>query len=412
MRNDKSSSNRRNFLKTTGQIAAASTLAGIAAPRVHAADDDTIRVALIGCGGRGTGAAYNALCVENAPIKLVAMADVFPKRMERSYKALSKRAAEKMDVPEDRKFIGFDAYKHAMDCLRPGDVAIFATPPAFRWVHFGYAVDKDLNVFMEKPVTVDGPSTRKMLALGEKAAEKNLKVGVGLMCRHAQDRIELLDRIREGEIGDIVLMRAYRMHGPVGFFASDPKPDDISDLLYQVQRFHSFIWASGGCYNDFYIHNIDECCMMKEAWPVEAQALGGRHYRGNSVDQNFDTYAVEYTFDDGTKLFLDGRTMPNCYSDHSSWAHGTKGSALISVSGHSYDKCRIFKNQNASPNNTETAWKYSKPGVNHYQQEWNDLVDAIRDGQALQRSGARRKGQSGFVDGPHGRPYRTDHHLR
>ena len=293
-------------------------------------------------------------------------------------------------MPEDRQFIGFDAYQKAMDCLKPGDVALFATPPAFRWVHFGYAIEKGLNVFMEKPVTVDGPTTRKMLALGEESVKKNLKVGVGLMCRHALDRIELRERIKQGDLGDIVVMRAYRMHGPVGFFASKPKPDDISELMYQVQRFHSFIWASGGCFSDFYIHNIDECCMMKDAWPVRAQALGGRHYRqytmpdgdkpyrGDSIDQNFDTYSVEYTFDDGAKLLLNGRTIDGCYEDHSSWIHGTKGSALLSIAGHSFDKCRIFKNQDARLDNKQLVWKYSKPGVRHYQQEWDDLVNAIR----------------------------------
>ena len=379
MQNEKQTTTRRNFLKTTGTVATASVLAGTIVPPVHAAVDNTIRIALIGCGGRGTGAAKDALSVKNGPVKLVAMADVFPKRLANSFSALKKIKGDQVDVPEDRQFIGFDAYKQAMDCLKPGDVAIFATPPAFRWVQFGYAVEKGLNAFMEKPVTVDGPSTKKMLALGEKSVDKNLKVGVGLMCRHARDRIELLDRIRQGDLGDIVAMRAYRMHGPVGFFASPPKPDGISELLYQIQRFHSFIWASGGCYSDFYIHNIDECCMMKDAWPVEAQALGGRHYRGDSVDQNFDTYSVEYTFPDGTKLFLDGRTMAGCLSDHSSWIHGTKGSALVSIAGHSYDKCRIFKDQNASINNKELVWKYSKPGVRHYQQEWDDLIDAIRE---------------------------------
>ena len=119
-------------------------------------------------------------------------------------------------MPEDRKFIGFDGYQKAMDCLKPGDVVILATPPAFRWVHFTYAIQKGLNVFMEKPVTVDGPTTRKMLALGEEAEEKNLKVGVGLMCRHCEVRGELFNRIKDGEIGDIVLLRAYRQNGPVG----------------------------------------------------------------------------------------------------------------------------------------------------------------------------------------------------
>lgn len=369
---------RRNFLRTTGGVAAATALAGTAVPRVHAAENNTIQVALIGCGGRGTGAAKNALSVQNGPIKLVAAADVFPGRLEASLKALKGLKGDQVDVPEERQFIGFDAYKKAMDCLNPGDVAIFASPPAFRWVHFGHAIEKGLNVFMEKPVTVDGPTTRKMFDLGKKSVEKNLKVGVGLMCRHAGDHLALRDRIRQGDLGEIIMMRAYRMHGPVGFFASKPKPDGISELLYQVQRFHSFIWASGGCFNDFYIHNVDECCMMKDTWPIQAQALGGRHYRGDSVDQNFDTYSVEYTFADGTKLFMDGRTIADCYADHSSWVHGTKGSAMISIAGHSYNKSCIFKNQNAAPENKEFAWKYSGPSIVHYQKEWDDLVDAIR----------------------------------
>src|SRR5262249_53202320 len=210
------------------------------------------------------------------------------------------------------KFIGFDAFQKAMDCLRKGDVAIFATPPAFRWVHFRYAIEKGLNVFMEKPVTVDGPSTRKMFALADESEKKGLKVGVGLMCRHCAARHELYMRIREGLIGDLLLLRAYRMAGVTAMEFSPPKPPmGMSDLLYQVKRFHSFIWASGGCYSDFLIHNIDECCWMKDAWPVKAQGSGGRqHNREKSVDQNFDTYSIEYTFADGAKLFLRGRTIP------------------------------------------------------------------------------------------------------
>ena len=150
-------STRGDFLKNTGQAAAVSALAAAVVPHVHAAEDNTIRVALIGCGGRGTGAAANALSVENGPIKLVAMADVFADRLAASFANLQKAYADRMDVPEDRRFVGFDGYQKAMDCLQPGDVAIFATPPAFRWVHFGYALEKHLNVFLEKPVTVDCP---------------------------------------------------------------------------------------------------------------------------------------------------------------------------------------------------------------------------------------------------------------
>jgi len=174
----KNTSSRREFLKNTGRITAASAVVAGAVPHVHAAENNTIQVALIGCGGRGTGAAANALSVKNGPIKLVAMADVFENKLKGSYDRLSKRSAEQVDVPDDRKFIGFDGYKKAMDCLKPGDVAVFATPPAFRWVHFTYAVEKGLNVFMEKPVTVDGPTTRRMLKLAEEATKKDLKVGV------------------------------------------------------------------------------------------------------------------------------------------------------------------------------------------------------------------------------------------
>src|SRR5262245_64347730 len=159
------------MMKTSGQIAAASALALGALPQVHAAGGDTIQVALVGCGGRGTGAAENALATKSGPTKLVAMADVFPAKMATSYKNLS-RFAKQMEVPQDRQFIGFDAYQKAMDCLKPGDVVILATPPAFRWVHFGYAIQKGLHVFMEKPLTADGPTSRRMLKLAEEAGEE------------------------------------------------------------------------------------------------------------------------------------------------------------------------------------------------------------------------------------------------
>ena len=362
---------RRDFLKTTGRIAAASTLAA-AATHVHAAEDNTIRVALVGCGGRGTGVVANALSVQNGPIKLVAMADVFESRLKTSHKNLEKKFGDKVDVPEDRKFIGFDGYKKAMDCLKPGDVVILATPPGFRWVHFNYAIEKNLNVFMEKPVTVDGPTTREFLTLAEESVRRNMKVGVGLMQRHCKARGELHDRIQDGQIGDITMLRAYRMHGPIASFASGPKPAGANELLYQIQRFHSFLWASGGCYSDFNIHNINECCWMKGSWPVQAQSTGGRHYRGDNVDQNFDNYSTEYTFADGTKLFFYGRCMNGCYPLYGSFAHGTKGSAIISTS-----KCRIHKGQDTD-NKSDVAWTFSSPKPSPHQLEWDHLIDAIR----------------------------------
>ena len=368
------SSSRREFLAQTGRVAAASALAGVAIPHVHAESDYTVRLALIGCGGRGTGAAKDALSTTTGPVKLVAMADVFEAKLTRSCDGLKQKFEKQMEVPADRKFLGFDGYKKAMDCLKPGDVAICTTPPAFRWVHFTYAIQKGLNVFMEKPVTVDGPSTRKMLALAAEATKKNLKVGVGLMVRHCRGRRALLDRIKSGEIGDIIAMRAYRMGSGGG--AAGPKPDNISELMYQIRGFHGFLWASGGVYSDFYIHQIDECSWIKGAWPVQAQALGVRHYRGDKIDQNLDIYSVEYTYPDGTKLFYQGRQMPGCKNEFASYAHGTRGSAVISTSAHTPGKVRTFKGHNITEQNL--LWAYPQPEKSPYQFEWDDLIEAIR----------------------------------
>jgi predicted dehydrogenase len=371
------STTRRDFLKNTGKIAAATTLASMVVPHVHAAEDNTIQVALIGCGGRGTGAVGDALGVKQGPVKLVAMADVFDNCMKASYSNLKKQFDDKIDVPEDRQFLGFDACKKAMDCLKPGDVAIFATPLAFRAGHFEYAIQKGLNVFMEKPLTADGPNSRRLIKLAEQATAKNLKVGVGLMSRHSRALQELHDRVQNGEIGDLVLMRAYRMTGPVGSAYSEKWPGSPSELLWQIRRFHSFIWASGGAFNDFYIHVIDHCCWMKDAWPVKAQALGGRHYRGNCVDQNFDSYSVEYTFADGATLLLDGRCMAGAKEIYNSYLHGTKGSAIASKAGDCGLPSATFKGQTPE---SELIWQSKVPQGegNPYANEWNDLINAIR----------------------------------
>jgi predicted dehydrogenase len=367
-------SSRRDFLKHTGRFAAASALAGTALPLVHAAGSDLLQVALIGCGGRGTGAAANALSTTSGPIKLVALADVFEAKLNGSLESLNKKHANQVAAPPDRRFLGFDGYQKAMDCLKPGDLAILATPPAFRWVHLTYAIQKGINVFMEKPVTVDGPSTRRMLKLAEQATAKNLKVGVGLMVRHCKARQELYARIRAGELGDLIMLNACRMGGAAG--NAGPKPSNLSELLYQVQRFHAFLWASGGLFSDFNIHQIDECCWMKDAWPVRAEASGGRHYRGNSVDQNFDNYSVRYTYADGTRLLFTGRSQTGCYEEFASYAHGHKGVGVISTYVHTPGKCRIYKGHNLSKD--ALLWAFPQPEPNPYQLEFDDLVAAIR----------------------------------
>lgn len=347
-------------------------------PFVHAAEDNTVGVALIGCGGRGTGAAAQALSVVSLPTKLMAMADVFNEKLNGSHSTITsemKSKPGKVDVPEDRRFIGFDAFKHAMDTIKPGGIVILTTPLAFRALHFKYAIDRGLNVFMEKPLTADGAKSRLMLELAAEADKKNLKCGVGLMVRHCRARQELWKRIQDGEIGDIISMRTYRMHGPVASAFSLRKPEGKSEVLYQIDRFHSFLWASGGLFSDFYIHFVDECCWMKNKWPVRAHALGGRHYRGDYIDQNFDTYSVEYTFDDGTKLHMEGRTMTGCKDQSASYADGTKGSAIISTSGHTPGICRTYKDH-LMKRGTE-SWAFPQPEPNPYQNEWDDLAAAI-----------------------------------
>lgn len=380
--NENTLPSRRQFLKTTGGVVATTALAGAAVPAVHAAGSEEVGVALVGCGGRGTGAAFNALATKaKGPIKLQAMADAFDDRLKSSYDGLSKNAEKQVDVPQERRFIGWDAYKGAMDSLKPGDVVILTTPPAFRWVHFQYAIQKGLNVFMEKPVTVDGPTSKRMLKLGEEATAKNLKVGVGLMSRHSKPMQEIHKRVQDGELGEIILMRGYRIHPPAGFFESLPKPAGMSDLDYQIRRFHSFLWASGGCFSDFYIHLIDHLSWMKNSWPVKAKGVGGRHYKTNAegipfVDQNFDAYSVEYTFADGTKFYFDGRHQPGTQGLYSSYIHGTKGSGIVSRANDVGAPSAIFKSQDMTPANL--VWQ-SKDTSNPYQNEWDALIDAIRN---------------------------------
>jgi predicted dehydrogenase len=378
---------RRDFLTNSGRIAGASVLSGIALPHVHAAENNTIQLALVGAGGRGTGAAENALGLqENGPIKMIAIADVFEQKLRPNLERLQGKFAAKMDVPPERQFIGFDGYKKAMDTLKKGDVVILATPPAFRWPMFTYAIEKGLNVFMEKPVTVDGPTTRRMIKLGEEAAAKNLKVGVGLMVRHCRARQELLNRIRDGQIGDIVSMRGYRMGSGGGTI--QPNPGGVPEVMHQIRSFHAMLWLSGGVFSDYYIHQIDELSWMKGAWPVEAMAIGGRQYRGTSLDQNFDVYSVEYTYPDGTKLHFSGRNMPGVHNEFASYVHGSKGSAVVSTNSHTPGKTRIYSGQKMPrilgsrdpiPQDPTLVWSYPQPERSPYDWEWDDLISAIRN---------------------------------
>ena len=366
--------NRRAFLtETSGALTGAAltgaALAGAISTRAYAAEENTIKVALVGCGGRGTGAAANALSTKG-PVKLVAMADVFDDRLNSSHANLSKQFDKKVDVPEDRRFIGFDGYKKAIDLLGPSDLVLLTTPPAFRPMHVEYAVDKGVNVFMEKSFAVDGPGIRRILAAGKKAKEKNLKVASGLMSRHYRPLEQAVEQLHKGAIGDIITLWAYREHGPVGFA---PKKEGQSDLAHQIRNYSCFTWVNGSFILDWLIHNLDVCCWCKDAWPVSAQGQGGRQVR-DANDELFDHYAVEYSFGDGTRLFAQGRHMHNCWGFFGDVVHGTTGCAVL---GEGIKDPKIFKGHKAE--NDKIIWRYKGEPWNHYQYEHDLLFDAIRN---------------------------------
>jgi len=364
------SKSRRDFLKLSGHLAAASALAGVAVPRCYAAENSTIKLALVGCGGRGTGAVADAFSTTGGPIKLYAMADLFEHRLQGSLNNLTEGFKNKLDVPPERRFIGFGAYKKAIDCLSPGDVVLLTTHAVFRPLHFEYAVAKGVNVFMEKSFAVDSLAVRRLLKAAEASEKKNLKVGVGFMWRHSSARQEVIRRIHDGVIGQVHTLRIYRVHGPVH---CPPRPQNVNELIFQLQNPNSFTWVSSGFFIDWHCHNIDVACWAKGAWPVSAQGMGGRCYEQSG--NQFDHYTVEYTFADGTKLFAFSRHMNGCWETYSDYAHGSKGSAVIMTSLGA-PKPSIYKSHNMVAE--ELVWEYGLPDCNPYQAEWQVLLDAIR----------------------------------
>ncbi len=379
---------RREFLKLTGGLAAATTLSALAAARVHAAGSETpVKLAIVGCGGRGTGAVGNALSTTGGPVKLVAMADLFEPRLKSSLKGLTDGFADKIDVPADRQFIGFDAYKKAIDCLSPGDVVLLTTHAAFRPMHFEYAVEKGVNVFMEKSFATDSPATRRLIQAAKKADEKNLKVSVGFMWRHSPGRQRVIQRIHDGAIGDLHTLRIYRVHGPVH---CPKRPADQNEVIFQIQYPNSFTWVSSGFYIDWHCHNIDVACWAKDAWPISAQGMGGRCYE--EAGNQFDHYTVEYTFADGAKLFAFSRHMANCWGTYTDLAHGSKGSAVL-MTDLASPQPKIYKSQNMVPE--DLVWEDSEPEPNPYVVEWQVLLDAIR--QDKPHNEAHRAAQANFA---------------
>ena len=361
---------RREFLKNSSKVVAGAALASAIVRPGYAAESNTIKVALVGCGGRGTGAAANALATAG-PTKLWAVADVFEPRVAGTLKSLSGQFPKQIEVPQDRQFVGFDGYKRAIDSLDKGDVVLLATPPAFRSLHFEYAVQKGVNVFMEKSFAVDAPGIRRVLKTGELAKQKNLKVASGLMSRHYKPLEEAVQQIHDGKIGEVITAWAYRMHGPVGVSA---RQAGQKELAYQITNYSNFTWLNGSFIVDWLIHNIDVCCWVKSAWPVSVQGMGGRQTRLKEEDQLFDHYGAEYHFPDGTRLFAQGRHISNCYDFFGDTIHGTKGSAVL---GEGITKPLLYNGHLQKPENV--CWKYQGAPCNHYQVEHDLLFDAIRN---------------------------------
>ena len=363
-----SSTSRREFLRQSSGVVAGVALASAINVRAHAGEGNTLKVALVGCGGRGTGAAANALSTKG-PTKLVAVADVFDDRMQASLKGLSGKFGKQMDVPKERQFGGIDGYKKAIDCIAPGGVALLATPPAFRPIHVEYAVAKGCHVFMEKAFAVDAPGVRRILRAGKTAETRNLKVAGGLMSRHYKPLEEAVEQLHNGRIGNLITSWAYRVHGIVPF--SNKRPGE-NELAHQIRNFHCFTWLNGSFLLDWLIHNLDVCCWCKDAWPVSAQGQGGRQVRTNP-DQLFDHYAVEYHFPDGTRLFAQGRHIDNCWGFFGDKIHGATGSAEL---GEGVSHPRLFKGYNQTAENV--IWQYKGPPCSQYQVEHDLLFDAIR----------------------------------
>jgi predicted dehydrogenase len=364
---------RREFISWSGKLAAGSALAGFAIPWVHAGEDNTIRLALIGTGGRGGGAVRDALSVPAAPVKLHAMADLFEPRLTGTHRALLQSFGDRIDVPSQRQFLGFDAYRHAIDCLRPGDVAMLTTYAYCRPLHLEYAVEKGVHVFMEKPFAPDPAGLRRMLRAGEAADAKNLKIAAGLMCRHSVARQALIQRIRDGQLGEIQLIRTYRMSGGSQLNRRNPSENE---LVWQLRNHGHFFWLTSGRYVEWLIHQIDECCWLKDSWPVAAQGLGGQVPENASCSQNLDLYGIEYTFADGTKAIVNYRGIADCFTDFATFVHGTKRAAQFS--GHTHKgTVRTYKDQRVSDDNVD--WNHPEEPLTPWQAEWHVLLDAIHN---------------------------------
>jgi myo-inositol 2-dehydrogenase / D-chiro-inositol 1-dehydrogenase len=372
---------RRDFVKASALVAGGMVAAGPLASSVYAGGfDDTIKVALVGCGGRGTGAAVQALSTK-FKVKLVAMADAFQDRLDSSHANLTAKTYKdwsgtevsvsgKVDVPKDRQFVGFDGYKKAIDLA---DVVILATPPGFRPAHFEYAVNAGKHVFMEKPVATDAPGVRKVLAAAEVAKAKKLNVVVGLQRHYENSYRELMKRVHGGELGEIIAGQVYWNNDGVWVKDRDPK---WTEMEYQMRNWYYFNWLCGDHITEQHIHNIDVFNWAKQGYPVRAQGMGGREVRnGKEHGEIFDHHYVEFEYADGAVLNSQCRHIPGTMSRVSETLIGTKGRVQTTVGGPNEFAIKDLKGNQ--------LWKYRKAEVepNPYQVEHDELFAAITKGE-------------------------------
>jgi predicted dehydrogenase len=318
---------RRNFMKGSGTVLGGALL-GASLPfsaGAYVTGNEMLKIALIGCGARGAGAAVNALrASEN--VRLVAMADAFKDKLDETYDNLQKieDIKKRIEIPEEHKFVGFDGYKKAIELA---DVVLLVTPPAFRPIHFEAAVQAGKHVFMEKPLASDAPGIRQVLAAGELAKKKNLKVQVGLQNRYDPAYQEMVSRLHEGAIGEILSTSDYYMIGPVKLV---PRQPGQTEMEYQMRNWRHFNWLWAGSPAGLQIHNTDIVNWVKESYPVSAHALGGRSaFSGPEHGDIFDHFFVEYEYADGTKLNSQIRTIRGTFNKGGSFFQGTKGTGNI-----------------------------------------------------------------------------------
>ncbi|TDI74782.1 MAG: twin-arginine translocation signal domain-containing protein [Bacteroidetes bacterium] len=334
---------RRDFVKTSAAVVGtlvAAPFPSNASPSAYFSSEDVIRVGLIGCGGRGTGAAVQALSTKEN-IKLVAMADAFSDRLESSLENITsedadhaEKVAGRVDVPEEHRFVGFDAYKKIFPLV---DVVLIATPPGFRPIHFEAAVEAGKHIFMEKPVATDAAGIRKVFETAEIAKRKNLNVVVGLQRHYEAQYLKWVEHLQNGMIGDISLSRVY--WNSAGVWVRERKPGQ-TEMEYQMRNWYYFNWLCGDHIVEQHIHNLDVGNWVKQGHPVRAQGQGGRLVRtGKDHGQIFDHHFVEYEYADGSRMLSQCRHMPDCQNRVTEAFHGSNGTApkpglILSSSGH------------------------------------------------------------------------------